>query len=711
MANPKQVNATEIEITREVPGAWVTFGPGAAVMKVVIQQELLAVKIRRLPPKSTPEFVSELLSRFDIHIPANRIQTALDDAHRYTHEMSSFAVVHTDNPELPKMIHDKLHADDRPDVKDIDLSKLIVFAWNPQGPREPGGFSHHISSRTVIVNWPRPMRNVQLRFRTRSPAIDCAKRFNEGNYKVLGEKVSMGSPHFGIPLVPPMTLQRMPDMYIVRLLVPVEASAQDVLKSMPHDKLPDDLEMEDTKIDLTGDPSARRWLESSLKRFGTLETELTSKLLKKTGRYEGAVRFKNEADARQAIAWLCWFMPPYDDSGKSFTSADKFDLVNLYTATYRLSRTALGAVWEDFQSMQRSFSSDKNGVQFDVHCPCSNGEEEEFLVLNLSSKSQELMAETKKRIDALLEGHTLGMGDDDPIIREKVLGLQHQDIKNLECSTGVAIRRFPISKEIRLYGTNSKVDRCRSALRTLADGPQSQRRESLVLDKGSQANGDRPACGLCQNNAEALLITSCQHSFCADCFEDFCRSIKARDSISILRCPGQAGSCSATFSLPELQRLLSSFAFQDVLTSSFSSYISSRPNDLRHCPTTGCTQLYRVSLENSPPRFDCSDCHQSFCRRCHSDHPGVSCILNRHWLGLGPPPHICWACLGEVEVVDADYLLCPGCGVRICNFCFKFFPTEQACGDHLLKTHSVGWDFWKTDESLLVYSGLEWNSI
>lgn len=140
MANPKQVNATEIEITREVPGAWVTFGPGAAVMKVVIQKELLAVKIRRLPPKSTPEFVSELLSRFDIHIPANRVKTAPDDAHRYTHEMSSFAVVHTDNPELPEIIHGKLHADDRPDIKDIDLSKLIVFAWNPRGPREPGGF-------------------------------------------------------------------------------------------------------------------------------------------------------------------------------------------------------------------------------------------------------------------------------------------------------------------------------------------------------------------------------------------------------------------------------------------------------------------------------------------------------------------------------------------------------------------------------------------
>ncbi|KAK1850046.1 ariadne ring protein [Colletotrichum chrysophilum] len=430
------VNATEIEITREVPGARVTFGPGAAVMKVVIQQELLAVKIGRLPPKSTPEFVSELLSRFDIRIPANRIQKAPDDAHRYTHEMSSFAVVHTDNPELPKIIHGKLHADDRPDMKDIDLSKLTVFAWNPRGPREPGGFSHHISSRTVIVNWPRPMRNVQLRFRTRSLAIDCAKRFNEGDYKVLGEKVSMGSPHFGIPLVPPMTLHRMPDMYIVRLLVPVEASAQDVLKSMPHDKLPDDLEMEDTKIDLTDDPSARGWLESSLKRFGTLETELTSKLLKTTGRYEGAVRFKNEADARQAIAWLCWFMPPYDDSGKSFTSADRFDLVNLYTATYRLSQKVLGAVWEDFQSMQRSFSSDKNGVQFDVHSPCSHQEEEEFLVLILSSKSQELMAETKKRIDTILEGHTLGMGDDDSIIQERVLGLQHQDIKNLECRTG-----------------------------------------------------------------------------------------------------------------------------------------------------------------------------------------------------------------------------------------------------------------------------------
>lgn len=676
--------------------------------KVLIQGELLSVNIRYLPAKSTPEMVSKLLSRLDIHVPANSIRTAPDDVSRHTtDEKFSRAVVTTENLKLHEIIFGKTQASDRPDPKDVDLSKLTVFGWHTRGPHRLGSFPHHISSRTVVLNWRRPMKNVQLNFKAREAAVDCRGRFIKGNYKVLGEQVSMALPHFGRPLAPTTRLHLRPEVYPVRLSVPMDASVQDVLNSMPYHKLPDDVEFEGTELDLTDDPCASQWLESTLNRFGALETELKFKFLEQTQNFEGAVRFKNEADAREATMHLNRVTLPYPESGKYRVSEEKLSATNLHTATYQLSERVLGAVWDDVKLMQLPFESEEKGVQFAVYFSGSQQmEEERLLTLHLSSKNLELITYTKKKVDAMLEGHTLGAGDDDLTLQERVLALQCQDIKNLERRFGVAIYRLPTLKEVRLYGTKSKIDQCGSALRDLADCRQSQRRTSLV-DGASQATGVRNTCGLCQDVAETYLVTSCKHSFCADCFEDFCRSIKSRNDIGFLRCPGQAGSCAKTFTLPELESLLSPFAFQDVLTSSFSSYVSNRPKDLRHCLTTGCIQLYRVAPADSPPQFKCAGCYESFCRRCHSDHPGISCILNRYYLGLGPLPTICRSCDGDVEsLYEADYLLCPSCGVRICNLCCEFFSTEEACSDHLFDSHHLAWDFWETDESLSAYLGL-----
>lgn len=211
-------------------------------------------------------------------------------------------------------------------------------------------------------------------------------------------------------------------------------------------------------------------------------------------------------------------------------------------------------------------------------------------------------------------------------------------------------------------------------------------------------------CAVCLCVPEAPLLdsalrTSCYHVYCKPCFSWMCLWA-ARQSRAIA-CIGDSGNCNTVFSLREIHRNVFAETFEEILTASFSSYISTHPQELRHCPTPDCDQTYRVSSDPTmtPATFTCMRCHHTLCSGCHASHPGMTCeqhnggdlasdieALNRVKRMMGAKD--CRNCgASMVKTEGCDHVKCWGCQIHICWRCEATFDEAGACVDHLQQVH------------------------
>ncbi|KAI9657898.1 MAG: hypothetical protein M1829_006860 [Trizodia sp. TS-e1964] len=134
-------------------------------------------------------------------------------------------------------------------------------------------------------------------------------------------------------------------------------------------------------------------------------------------------------------------------------------------------------------------------------------------------------------------------------------------------------------------------------------------------------------------------------------------------------------NCNIIFDLKELKESLPSKAFEEILESSFASYIKHRPTEFRYCPKPDCNMIYRATAKM---QFNtCASCFTVTCTNCHNSHPNKTCAEFKDEASGGYAAFEklkkelgikdCPKCKTPMEKIDGcNHMTCKGCGAHLC---------------------------------------------
>ncbi|KAI1014286.1 hypothetical protein LB503_011176 [Fusarium chuoi] len=164
---------------RELGGAWVKFGDGAAIIDVSLPSDFSAIQIRNLPTTASAYFVRDLLSEVGIPVLISDI--------RYIKPKdmpNGFATVKVKDPEFAKTACSRLQTV-------IEPPGLIVSSIRV--PIPPGFHFGQVDNRQVRCSWHRPTRTSSLYFPNRKAASRSFYKFKGEQYKINGMKATVQS--------------------------------------------------------------------------------------------------------------------------------------------------------------------------------------------------------------------------------------------------------------------------------------------------------------------------------------------------------------------------------------------------------------------------------------------------------------------------------------------------------------------------------------
>jgi len=209
-------------------------------------------------------------------------------------------------------------------------------------------------------------------------------------------------------------------------------------------------------------------------------------------------------------------------------------------------------------------------------------------------------------------------------------------------------------------------------------------------------------CPLCFEELTESFPLACQHIYCSGCLKHMLISAVDGQGIPIY-CIGDGGQCKTPIPLPVIERFISPSRLTQIFENSFRVYLELHPNEFRFCPTPDCTQVYRVSTEDSAV-IQCPACLIETCSHCHkSPHRGLTCeenmligsksgqeLLLDRWAKGHPNVKKCPDCGVFIEKIDGCNHIHCRCGGHVCWICAKTF--NNGIYDHLNAVHGGAYD-------------------
>ena len=214
---------------------------------------------------------------------------------------------------------------------------------------------------------------------------------------------------------------------------------------------------------------------------------------------------------------------------------------------------------------------------------------------------------------------------------------------------------------------------------------------------------DRPqTCPLCFEEPTQPFPLACRHIYCTGCLKHMLISATDGKSAPIC-CIGDEGRCKTPIPLPVIERFISPARLTQLFENSFRVYLQLHPNEFRFCPTPDCTQIYRVSKEDSAV-IQCPACLIETCSHCHkSPHRGLTCeehtligsksgqeLLLERWAKGHSNVKKCPDCGIFIEKIDGCNHIHCRCGSHVCWICAEAF--NNGIYDHLNAVHGGAYD-------------------
>lgn len=236
--------------TREIGGAWVEFGAGAAVTNVTLLSDFSAIQMRHLPSKSSARSVQELLADVGISVSISDINFI-----KLVKNRNGMAIVKVKDPEFAKSACWKLGTCIR--APDLEVTQIPV-------PLPDGSSFGLVDSRNVRCSWHRPTKNATLSFRNSAEAFDAYHKFKNQQLKIAGLPVTAQMP----AAVDATQKDGSWQMELEGLVATIPS--EDIMKIFPSSAGPYEIQMSDSSYDTDADIDSTI-IKSLLYDIGALE--------------------------------------------------------------------------------------------------------------------------------------------------------------------------------------------------------------------------------------------------------------------------------------------------------------------------------------------------------------------------------------------------------------------------------------------------------
>ncbi|PQE03574.1 Zinc finger C6HC-type protein [Rutstroemia sp. NJR-2017a BVV2] len=589
-----------------------------------------------------------------------------------------------------------------------------------------GVSSHSIDCRKVICSWHKSARLAWVNFRRDERAMTefCDRSFLVNGRTIKGEpKVSYNS-------------------YTALLKdLPGQTTKRDLSSAMRIST--DQIELGTPSYTATDEDTITA-VNSLMSKYGPIALWDAS-TTPSAKRIKVKVRFQYEVDAREAVKQL-------DKKNLPILSKGKLSVQLMISAKFKITTDIFDIV------RPQIMSANKLWAQNHVHLSEYRNTDiaQRFTTLRLEGESGEEVASAKNALENIIKG-TVAEDTSGLIWSESFRNRSGQHkLKSIEEATKVVIVCDKVASRLRVYGSPEKVEEAQrliadlakaesstvhviklevnefwrakhgafqrivSALgrlvasidiisttkRILITGSTEQYEKALAIMDGAQIDGsDAPIeesvvdqdCTICWTPAEKPIRTKCNHLYCLECFESMCSSASTSNNEFSICCQGDAGNCSKSFPLEELQDHLSSNTFEDMLAASLKSYIRRRPQEFAYCPNPNCDQIYRLGGATTNTRT-CPKCLLQMCIACKSAHAGMTCAEYKYASSAEGQAFEkfkkekgfkdCPRCKTTMEKTEGcNHMTCSGCGTHICWACLANFDVAQECYDHMNKVH------------------------
>lgn len=714
------------KMTRTFAGAVLVFETGAAVTKASLPSDFSSVHISKLAHESSQDSVRAFLQSRGLD--ASKVV----DIRIIRGERHASAVVRVEDPEFARQAAIKLGSQ-------VVSREGFVVSSDSSALR--------VDCKKVHCSWHKPFKTVWLNFGNGEIRDRVCKKFKDGTYQVLGQQVSCSTsnanPNFGrgghVFNAVAWTL--------CLTEVPGAASEGDITKAIhsQSDK-PRHIELGLATYEVDAE-SCSAMIQSLFTAIGLLEYwELTPDTTGK--RMKAGARFQDEDDARNAVQKL-------NNTELPFSKKAKLTVQLVHSAKFKVSTAIYDAVESQIKGHIRGWKLQH--LYFVVY-PNSDPPKW-YRVLKVEGEDVKTVVQAKNTISNILAGTVATDDSCSSVALWHPLLRAHgpllETISRLQTQTGVTILRNKAKSQLRLYGPPNQYQQVQTALCTILKGIDSAKEFTIELNNetfywachggfkrievelgpnkaifdiiqtpkrivitgtateyetamaildgrqivtklhelpGGPTSQD---CSVCWTEAECPIRTQCGHVYCLDCFENMCNSATSQDSDVLIRCAGDSGKCQVKLGLPDLQEHLSSTSFEELLESSFASYMRRRPHLFRYCPSPDCGYVYRVSEEAQI--HTCANCLVTVCTKCHEQHGTMTCADYKDVQSGGYEAFErlkkkmgfkgCPKCGMHLEKIDGcNHITCQ-CGAHICWVCLETFQVSDDCYQHMREKH------------------------
>ncbi|PVH72993.1 hypothetical protein DL98DRAFT_576534 [Cadophora sp. DSE1049] len=274
-------------------------------------------------------------------------------------------------------------------------------------------------------------------------------------------------------------------------------------------------------------------------------------------------------------------------------------------------------------------------------------------------------------------------------------------VGGMSIAEALVILKPVFGDKIRLSTTDgsAKIKLCASA----AD----LRKARLLLNPGTHSTAKN--CVICWGPPSSFKDTislPCGHKYCRECFN---MQFKQQDRFNIpLICAGICSDnteCKYLFEIKLLREELSADMFEAVMNMCLDKHIRSHPDEFMYCPTIDCPTIYRPiprsqQAANQGTSVTCTTCLVSICTSCRALHTGLTCreyidatdgqdALNQYKAQAANRTKDCPSCHVPVEKLPegCNHMLCAGCGTHFCWLCLHVSPNMADAYAHLNAVH------------------------
>ncbi|KAF5539765.1 hypothetical protein FNAPI_10700, partial [Fusarium napiforme] len=531
---------------RGLGGAWVKFGDGAAIVDVSLPSDFSAIRIRNLPTNASAKSVRALLSEVGISVLISDIQYI-----KPKDMPNGFAIVKVKDPGFGKTACSRLQTCIEPPGLVVNSIRVPI----------PSGFQFgQVDNRQVRCSWHRPTRTFSLYFPDKKSASRSFYKFKSGKYKIDGMKATAQSPvaedpaqqngRWKIDLVGLSAGLTEDD--IASVFTSFEKPCQIAIGDLSYEMDP---EMDSTLV------KSMLYEKGELEKWNVFDSS-TAKRIK------AQATFVEECHAQVAASCLDGTELPFNHNGKLF--------VQLITSVkFKVSARVYDAVKKTIDARKPDW--DRQFIRYSA-LP----ERGFHRILKIEGEDRQLVAQAKRDLEKVITGTVLTMdGKNIWYSNLKISKTAYRKLQKIERDLEIVIIRDIRASNFRAFGPEERVAQAAAALQQLIDelkagGHAIKKAVSPV--KRQQLETD---CPICFDEAEESLRTSCGHTYCGLCFFQMCQAEASNPGNCSISCMGDSGKCRNVLEISEIQALILSETFENILEASFASFIRRHPAEFR----------------------------------------------------------------------------------------------------------------------------------